>query len=116
METTTILTALVCLALLFFAARSYRQSRVIYDLELENERLERFYHLSTCERERLEHGIDSELKNLESKSLELLALKDQCYMRKGRAFVKYRDYIATEVLDAAVDFKAYYKLTKKNKA
>ena len=34
-------------------------------------------------------------------------------MRKGRAFVKYRDYIASEVLDSAVDLTAYYKLTKK---
>jgi len=115
METTTILRLLPSLALLFFAVWSYRQSRVIYDLEQENRRLRRANAENAVERFKIEGTLLKERKKLESKELELLSLKDKCYIRKGRAFVKYRDYIATEVLDSAVDLTAYYKLTKKNK-
>ena len=46
---------------------------------------------------------------------ELLELKDKCYIRKGRAFIPYRKYIAQELAAMGHDLKGCYEFTKQNK-
>lgn len=116
METTTILFVVLIVFVIYLSLKSFKRKAEIDKLLIDKEVLQKSVDIQIENKLSALKALSLERKNLESKTLELLALKDQCYMRKGRAFVKYRDYIATEVLDAAVDFKAYYKLTKKNKA
>lgn len=114
METTTIILFVLWIAAaVYFAAESFKKESEIGRLRFENERLQKTNAWIADTRNELLELLQKERKKLESKELELLSLKDKCYMRKGRAFVKYRDYIASEVLDSAVDLTAYYKLTKK---
>ena len=119
METTTVfeLTARLVISVIaiFYMVKSYRKEQRVGVLEFQ-------LKCESASNEELKEQITALGKNLDASKqnevelkTELLELKDKCYIRKGRAFIPYRKYIAQELAAMPEDLKGYYEFEKKNK-
>lgn len=119
METTTVFELIARLVIsviaIFYMVKSYRKEQRVGVLEFQlkcesasNEALRE--HIAA-----LGKNLDTSEQNEAELKTELLELKNKCYIRKGKAFLPYRKYIAQELAAMPEDLTGYYEFTEQNK-